>query len=371
MANFEPKKLTKENINKGQRYQNGDGVDAEAINAPIESALFVQSLTETKPQIDIDSNIQGPDIKIEYNASGLPYFRFVNIFKHVRLEYDAFVNFYATSEKAATMYLGTPTGSYIEIDTNGAIEIGTAEDVLASFSLQDVITEQKLRDRSIELIDTKEVFAETFSFNAGTTVTYLYADPNDSDDYDLYLPPENGTLATREWTEENLAPKGYRLIRDITLEEDVQQLDITTDDSGKSLNLKCVFIRFMGMFTATAGAQSFVLRFNGGSLYQMYDFYNVTADRLYAHWIKSERINTPTTDMWLSAYPFELCIPHSGELVNSQGLADMCRTVHSDISWFDGGNRSINRIGYGCASVGGANMKAGSRIVIWGIDDDE
>ena len=170
---------------------------------------------------------------------------------------------------------------------------------------------------------------------------------------------------------ENLAPKGYRLIRDITLEENVEQLDITTDDSGKSLNLKCVFIRFMGMFTATASVQSFVLRFNGGSWYQMYDFYDVTADRLYAHWIKSERMNTPTTDMWLSAYPFELCKPLSGELVNSQGLADMCRTVHSDIAWFDGGNRSINRIGYGCASVGGANMKAGSRIVIWGIDDDE
>lgn len=170
---------------------------------------------------------------------------------------------------------------------------------------------------------------------------------------------------------ENLAPKGYRLIRDITLEEDVQQIDITTDNSGNQLKLKGVFIRFMGMFTATASNQSFVLRFNSGSWYQMYDFYNVTADRLYAHWIKSERMNTPTTDMWLSAYPFELCKPPIGELVNSQGLADMCRTVHSDIAWFDGGNRSINRIGYGCASVGGANMKAGSRIVIWGIDDDE
>lgn len=216
------------------------------------------------------------------------------------------------------------------------------------------------------------------AINWGRLQNYNYLHIANNDTQEVVTIKSNGVISYKE--ERNLyevpiydiqLKQKYRLIRDITLEENVEQIDITTDSNGNQLKLKSVFIRFMGMFTATASVQSFVLRFNGGNWYQMYDFYNVTADRLYVHWIKSDRLNTPTTDMWLSAYPFQLCMSPSGELVNSQGLADMCRTVHSDIAWYDGGNRTINRIGYGCASVGGANIKAGSRIVIWGIDDNE
>ena len=39
MANFEPKTFNASDINGGQKFRNGDGISAEAINAPIESAL--------------------------------------------------------------------------------------------------------------------------------------------------------------------------------------------------------------------------------------------------------------------------------------------------------------------------------------------
>lgn len=42
MANFEPKEFNASDINGGQKFRNGDGISAEAINAPIESALLMQ-----------------------------------------------------------------------------------------------------------------------------------------------------------------------------------------------------------------------------------------------------------------------------------------------------------------------------------------
>lgn len=50
MANFEPKKFNASDINGGQKFNNGDGISAEAINAPIESALLMQGLATTQPR---------------------------------------------------------------------------------------------------------------------------------------------------------------------------------------------------------------------------------------------------------------------------------------------------------------------------------
>lgn len=317
MANFEPKKLTKENINKGQRYQNGDGVDAEAINAPIESALWVQNLAVDQPNVIVDSSATTISVTIQ-NPDNQPYFQ---------------------------------------------------------FTFPEFITERKLRDRSIELIDTKEVFAETFSFNAGTTVTYLYADPNDSDDYELYLPPENGTLATREWTDEKYAPKGYRLIRDITLEEDIQQIDINTDDSGTPLKLKAVFITFFGKFTGNTGERTLKLAYNGGLVYQMYRATNLNEYALKNNtlqWIKSERMNLPDRSIWVSQFSL-IGITNGGATYNNiQGLADMNSNMQCDYAENSAAKvKTINRIQYGQTSNAKGLMAAGSRIFIWGIDDDE
>lgn len=44
MASFNPQKINFSNINSGVRYQNGDIVDAEAINAPIEASAWAQQV---------------------------------------------------------------------------------------------------------------------------------------------------------------------------------------------------------------------------------------------------------------------------------------------------------------------------------------
>jgi hypothetical protein len=51
MASWQPKKLDLTKINSGARFNNGDGVNADDINAVVESSAFVQSLGENQPQL--------------------------------------------------------------------------------------------------------------------------------------------------------------------------------------------------------------------------------------------------------------------------------------------------------------------------------
>lgn len=46
MADFSEKKIALSSINRGKRYENGDIVDAEAINAPIEASAYAQKIAE-------------------------------------------------------------------------------------------------------------------------------------------------------------------------------------------------------------------------------------------------------------------------------------------------------------------------------------
>lgn len=46
MANFEAKEFSFSDINGGQRYQNGDILDAETINKPIEASFLAQELAK-------------------------------------------------------------------------------------------------------------------------------------------------------------------------------------------------------------------------------------------------------------------------------------------------------------------------------------
>lgn len=63
MANFERKTFNANDINGGQKFNNGDGISAEAINAPIESALLMQGLATTQPRYS--ENGGSPSVTIE------------------------------------------------------------------------------------------------------------------------------------------------------------------------------------------------------------------------------------------------------------------------------------------------------------------
>ena len=57
MASFAPNKIDTTAINGGQRYQNGDVVDANAINAPIEASAWAQQTAE-EAQVKADFALQ-------------------------------------------------------------------------------------------------------------------------------------------------------------------------------------------------------------------------------------------------------------------------------------------------------------------------
>ena len=72
MAQFEPKKLNIGEINGGNRFNNGDGVSAEAINAPIEAALYAEEIA--KEAIGVKEQVQDHEERIaqtEYDTKML------------------------------------------------------------------------------------------------------------------------------------------------------------------------------------------------------------------------------------------------------------------------------------------------------------
>ena len=74
---LEPKRFDLSEINNGKKYKQGDGIQPDAINAPLEASSYILGLTDN---IDI-SNIAGngePSVEIVENG-GLPNFVFKNL----------------------------------------------------------------------------------------------------------------------------------------------------------------------------------------------------------------------------------------------------------------------------------------------------
>jgi hypothetical protein len=78
MASFTPKKIDLSKINNGQKYEVGDGISSDAINAPIEAAALLQSLATNPPDYSQAGNIGTPIIEIG-GTEDSPKFVFKNI----------------------------------------------------------------------------------------------------------------------------------------------------------------------------------------------------------------------------------------------------------------------------------------------------
>jgi hypothetical protein len=74
-----PKKLNLSEINGGREYNNGDGVQASAFNAAIQSAAYSQALSENQPLIKTDETKPSPSVEIAETTSGTPQFVFYNL----------------------------------------------------------------------------------------------------------------------------------------------------------------------------------------------------------------------------------------------------------------------------------------------------
>lgn len=166
----------------------------------------------------------------------------------------------------------------------------------------------------------------------------------------------------------------YRLIADITLEEDVERISLAKDTDGNPLSLKDVFVLFIGKFANTSTAETLSLSFNNGYVYQMFSNFNITGDKLCGLWARSKRMfKTNTYGVYQSFYPKNLCLNFTNENKGQGLMANNCDTK-SDISLVATSTyfpvAKIYNIVFGCFYDTNL-LSTGSRILILGVDDNE
>lgn len=165
--------------------------------------------------------------------------------------------------------------------------------------------------------------------------------------------------------------EGYRLIEDITLAEDVLKITINNDNSGNPLNLKSIFVFFFGEYASTASSgNAFTLSVNNGLIYGMYHFVGATGDKKCVYWVDFKREKSLPLEnhyLWLSKFPTK---PLVGVNNNNrlQGLSDANVALISDTAFSV--YKNATELSFGTAGNNAVKMKAGSRIIIWGLDDD-
>lgn len=148
---FTPQPLNLQNINNGKRFENGDGITPEAINAPIEAAALLQDLATNKPI----SRGNGRDIsiKIEDNT-----FVFENL-KTAGIRVD-----YGTSLPTSLSSVGYRENDLFLNTTEGLLYVYTSSkswQLIYNFSIGGIgKIDDKLSGTSTNAVQNKVVAAE-------------------------------------------------------------------------------------------------------------------------------------------------------------------------------------------------------------------
>lgn len=82
MASLTPKKMDLSQINNGEEYANGDGVQASTINSVIQSTAYVQSLATNPIDYSEAGNVGTPEVLIEETENGAKF-----VFKNLKGEF--------------------------------------------------------------------------------------------------------------------------------------------------------------------------------------------------------------------------------------------------------------------------------------------
>lgn len=149
----------------------------------------------------------------------------------------------------------------------------------------------------------------------------------------------------------------FELWNDITLQEDVSLISLSQTDGGKPLKVKKLFLFFLGKFSET---DFLVLRFNSGTMIAS----NIEID--YANtevgaWVYFETIKKGTA---FSIYPKSSLRGFVDGI--SQGVLAQQKELKS--SFMHGMNADAIKIDLKLRT---AKMSSGSRILVWGMQDDE
>jgi hypothetical protein len=106
MAELKAKKIILSEINGGKQYENGDGIQPDAINAPIQASAYAQALATNIPNTDEAYLVGTPSVQIEEDENGTPRFKFTHL------------KGFTGAKLVSRVLLGeTENGSYIYLDT--------------------------------------------------------------------------------------------------------------------------------------------------------------------------------------------------------------------------------------------------------------
>lgn len=155
----------------------------------------------------------------------------------------------------------------------------------------------------------------------------------------------------------------FELWNDITLAEDAQLINISKTDDEKPLKIKKLFLYFFGKFNSAA---VLCLKYNNGSIYQSWMSVTESSETI-GFWISSEKI---TDGVYRSLYPDGVLtqITNSGYV---QGLSTHNKNLKSDFAYTPSVKTGTSIIFGAHSSYPDFRMLAGSRILIWGVQDDD
>ena len=154
----------------------------------------------------------------------------------------------------------------------------------------------------------------------------------------------------------------FELWNDITLAEDAQLINISKTDDGKPLKIKKLFLYFYGKFNSEA---TLCLRYNNGKIYQSWKMVSAST-KTDGFWILSEKI---APGLYLSKYPENVI--QVGDDGAAQGLAQHIQSIKSDFHYDAIGLVATSIIFGAHGSYSDFRMLTGSRILVWGVQDDD
>ncbi len=165
-----------------------------------------------------------------------------------------------------------------------------------------------------------------------------------------------------------LPQEKFELWNDITLAEDTTMVTMNATDSGAALNIKKMFLLFVGSFSAAN--PTLAAYYNAGELYQMWHSFTLAADTTRAVWVYSEKI---APGVFRSLYCKAPVVSGSPTDMSIQGLSTTNADVMSDVAArpFTVSVANATRWRFGLVgSSASAVMRAGSRIMVWGVQDN-
>lgn len=162
----------------------------------------------------------------------------------------------------------------------------------------------------------------------------------------------------------------FELWNDITLAEDATSVTMSKTDNEDPLKIKHLFILFAG---STSGNGPITLRYNSGVIYQLWK--SVTGDKnKVVFWVDSKKLKDA---LYVSYYPSDFLINDgTPDNISMQGLVQHSKSLESTI-YFKSNvtNPGTENTGtswiFGGTNSGEFKLKAGSRILVWGVQDDD